>query len=219
MMRESSEWNGLRCLVVIRRAVRCAQAFSSNASFLADRGATLSVWRRYSDFHRLHLDLLSCVAGASTSVLKGIPQPPPKTWRPSSGSAPSFIEGRRNKLEVFLHKVLASPVVDAPLNPYVLEFLGLSPLPQPAGGAVAYEPLVVQGAAAPTAAPTAMARATSAEHRAAMHRCAPLPSLSLSDLLLTDPCCSGIINLRRSKPGLQRTTTTTTTMTLYSTSG
>ena len=149
-------------------------------------------------------------------MLKGIPQPPPKTWRPSSGSAPSFIEGRRNKLEVFLHKVLASPVVDAPLNPYVLEFLGLSPLPQPAGGAVAYEPLVVQGAAAPTAAPTAMARATSAEHRAAMHRCAPLPSLSLSDLLLTDPCCSGIINLRRSKPSLQRTTTTTT-MTLYST--
>lgn len=48
-------------------------AFMSNDSFLADRGANLSAWRRYSDFHNLHMDVLSCFVGAPASVLKGIP--------------------------------------------------------------------------------------------------------------------------------------------------
>jgi hypothetical protein len=48
-------------------------AFMSNSSFLADRGANLSTWRRYSDFHNLHMDVLSCFVGASTAVLKGVP--------------------------------------------------------------------------------------------------------------------------------------------------
>ena len=48
-------------------------AFMSNDSFLTDRGANLSVWRRYSDFHNLRMDLLSCFVGASAAVLKGVP--------------------------------------------------------------------------------------------------------------------------------------------------
>ena len=88
--------------------------------------------------------------------------------------APCMVSERHNLAYKETMKLFDRLPVDAPLNPYVLEFLGLSPLPQPAGGAVAYEPLVVQGVAAPTAASTAT-RATSAEHRAAMHRCARLP--------------------------------------------
>jgi len=155
-------------------------AFMSNSSFLADRGANLSTCRRYSDFHNLHMDLLSCFVGASTSVLKGVPAPPPKTWRPTSGSQPAFIEARRAKLEEFMQKVLTSPMIDARRNPYVLQFLGLAPPPfaadpdgQEAAGPV-YRPLVVRIAVPKTSSASprgsAGATATSAAHRAAMHK-------------------------------------------------
>eukprot|EP01043_Picozoa_sp_COSAG02_P063579 COSAG02_NODE_9051_length_2349_cov_1.213333_2_plen_436_part_00 len=153
-------------------------AFMSNDSFLTDRGANLSVWRRYSDFHNLHMDLLSCFVGASAAVLKGVPGPPPKTWRPTSGSSPAFIEARRAKLEEFLRKVLTSPMVDARRNPYVLQFLGLAQPPLAAtandGDAATiqsvYRPVVVRMQQAPIKRLASAERTTSAEHRASMHR-------------------------------------------------
>jgi hypothetical protein len=152
-------------------------AFMSNDSFLTDRGANLSVWRRYSDFHNLHMDLLSCFVGASAAVLKGVPGPPPKTWRPTSGSSPAFIEARRAKLEDFLRKVLTSPIVDARQNPYVLQFLGLAQPPLAAtandGDAAiqsVYRPVVVRMQQTPIKRLASAERTTSAEHRAAMHR-------------------------------------------------
>ena len=151
-------------------------AFMSNSSFMADRGANMITWRRFSDFHNLHMDLLSCFVGSSASVLKGIPGMPPKTWRPTSGSQPAFIEARRAKLEEFMRKVLTSPMIDARRNPYVLQFLGLAPPPfaaDPEGAASepVYRPLVVRIQAPKTAARgSAGASATSAEHRAAMHK-------------------------------------------------
>ena len=114
---------------------------------------------------------------------------PPKTWRPTSSSAPAFIEARRAKLEDFLRKVLTSPMVDARRNPYVLQFLGLAQPPLAASAnddtlarqvgdhdtaatrPPVYRPLIVKMQQTPLKRlGSSGGRQTSAEHRASMHR-------------------------------------------------
>ena len=87
----------------------------------------MTLWRRYSEFHDMHVNLMSGFAGQK-EALKHVPQPPPKTWSPvSTTTNKQWIEQRRQGLEDYLKALLRAPRARASRNPYFLDFLGLMP--------------------------------------------------------------------------------------------
>jgi hypothetical protein len=162
------------------------QASCTNDTFMHDRGAyTISRWHRYSDFHSMHLNFMSCFVGADKASIKRVPSPPPKTWRPKSSAQPSFIESRRRGLEDYLKALLHSTAASATTNPYLLDFLGLVPSlqthppsqqqrQQQQAVVWSHQPVLVavtvQRPSTLKHAPPTPSRTTSAEHKAHMSR-------------------------------------------------